>query len=356
MEITAKLMNKNNNKKRVNKHRGIKVIGVIAITVIVLIAGLIMVCSFHTQFAIGIIQKFFYQSTEVNSYEAAVLPSEGIREDGQYLITGICYGETYPNSFLNIQYPNSDVSQERRTILYIHGGGYFYGSALTGDPMAADSMSSMYDRMCADGYNVVTIDYCLVPDHRFPDPVLQLNQAIEFLIANAEEYHLDMEHLIIMGSSAGAIMTAQYGTVVTNAEYAAMYNITPTIPAECISALVVDDAPLYYKKFNWATKVIIGNYLCGNIWPSEEMKEWYDPYEYLTAEYPDCFLIGSSAYGSDMRRMYDRLQELGVTSELCYPSENSSLVTAHCFITEVGKDETADAAYAQMMNFIREMR
>jgi len=75
------------------------------------------------------------------------------------MITSICNGETYPNSFLNIQYPDSDIGQERQSILYIHGGGYFSGSALTGDPMASDSTSSMYDRMCADGYNVVTIDY-----------------------------------------------------------------------------------------------------------------------------------------------------------------------------------------------------
>ena len=338
------------------KHRGIRILGTITITAMVLIAGLIMMCSFHTQFAIGTIQKIFYQNTDINSYESAVPSSEGIREDGQYMITSICYGETYPNSFLNIQYPDSDIGQERQTILYIHGGGYFYGSALTGDPMASDSTSSMYDRMCADGYNVVTIDYCLVPEHLFPDPVLQLNQAIEFLIANAEEYHLDMDHLIIMGSSAGAIMTAQYGAVATNAEYAAMYHIVPAISAEHISALVIDDAPLYYKEFNWATKVIIGNYLCGNIWPSEELRSWYDPYAYLSAEYPDCFLIGSSAYGSDMRRMYNCLQELGISSELCYPSENSSLVTGHCFITEVGKNETADAAYAQMMHFIGKLR
>ena len=60
----------------------------------------------------------------------------------------------------------------------------------------------MYD-ICAEGFNLVNIDYVLVPEYHFPDPLVQANEAFRFLMEHSEEYHLYMNRVVIMGSSAG---------------------------------------------------------------------------------------------------------------------------------------------------------
>jgi acetyl esterase/lipase len=55
----------------------------------------------------------------------------------------------------------------------------------------------------------------LVPEDHFPAPLVQANEAFQFLTDHADEYHLDMDRVVIMGSSAGAIMTSQLGSIIT---------------------------------------------------------------------------------------------------------------------------------------------
>ena len=56
---------------------------------------------------------------------------------------------------------------------------------------------------------------------------------------HAEQYHLDMDRVVIMGSSAGAIITSQMGSVITNPDYAEILGIVPTLKAEQVKAVVL---------------------------------------------------------------------------------------------------------------------
>lgn len=62
------------------------------------------------------------------SYEISYTPGEGEKADGQYKINDIAYGTEYPNSFLGITYPDSNREEDRPTLFYFHGGGFFGGS------------------------------------------------------------------------------------------------------------------------------------------------------------------------------------------------------------------------------------
>lgn len=75
------------------------------------------------------------------------------------------------------------------------------------------------------GYNVMNVDYALVPDYHFPVPLIQINQAFEFLIKHRYDYYLNMDNVVIMGSSAGAIMTAQYGSMLSNNKYSELLGV-----------------------------------------------------------------------------------------------------------------------------------
>lgn len=112
-----------------------------------------------------------------------------------------------------------------------------------GDPMAATEATYLLDDICAAGYNIVNVDYALVPDYRFPVPLIQANRAFAYIQEHDDEYHLNMDNVVIMGSSAGAIMASQLGSIITNPEYAELLGITPALKPEQVKAVVIDDAP-----------------------------------------------------------------------------------------------------------------
>lgn len=65
-------------------------------------------------------------------------------------------------------------------------------------------IAALLDDICAAGYNVVNVDYGLVPDCRFPVPVIQANHALAWCTAHAQEYGLDMDDVVVTGRNNAA--------------------------------------------------------------------------------------------------------------------------------------------------------
>ena len=172
-----------------------------SVIIVLCISGFLIAAS-HTQIVIGAIQKLADNGKPLNSYEPLNEPQNGLKENGQYLISEIRYAEDYPNSFRDIIYPDAKREADRPTLFYFHGGGFFAGSKNMGDPLAANEATALLDDLCAAGYNIVNVDYALVPDAHFPVPLIQANQAFSYIMEHGEDYHLNTEKIILMGSSA----------------------------------------------------------------------------------------------------------------------------------------------------------
>lgn len=220
-----------------------------------------------------------------------------------------------------------------------------------GDPLASSDVTSLLDDICAAGYNVVNVDYGLVPDCRFPVPVIQANQALAWCEAHAEEHGLDMDDAVVMGSSAGAIIASQMGAVISNPEYAAELGIQPALQPSQVRAVVIDDAPLVYDEFSLGTKILIGNYVRGTIFLSKEEIHRYDATQWVTLAYPPAVLLGSE-YHDDMRAMDAALSEVGAAHELIDPLAERGLEMPHCFVANERTDEVARDAFERMLAFL----
>ncbi len=315
------------------------------------IAALILMT--HTQIIVGTIQKLSAGTVNtINSYEPLGEPMEGVKDNGQYIITEVKYSENYPNSFLDITYPDENRETPRPTLIYFHGGGFFGGSKSVGDPLAESDATALLDDICAEGFNLVNIDYVLVPEYHFPAPLIQANEAFRFLIDHADEYHLDMDRVVIMGSSAGAIMTSQLGSIITNPKYAEAVGITPALKPEQVKAVVLDDAPLVYDKFSLGTKVLVGNYVKGSIFLSREEKQTYNNILWVDSNYPSAFLLGSEYY-ADMRAMDSALTSAGVEHVLVDPLAERNLQMQHCFVSSERENEVAKDAFDRMIAFLK---
>ena len=326
---------------------------VMAIILIILIAIALMLMT-HTQLIVGAIQNLSAATVNTkNLYEPLGTPMEGMKENGQYIITEIRYSDHYPNSYLDITYPDENITASRPTLIYFHGGGFFGGSKNIGDPLAGSDATALLDDICAGGYNLVNVDYVLVPEYHFPDPLIQVNEAFAFLLEHAEQYRLDMDRVVIMGSSAGAIITSQMGSVITNPDYAELLKIAPALKPEQVKAVVLDDAPLVYDQFSLGAKVLIGNYVKGTIFLGQEEIQKYNNIPWVDSNYPPAVLLGSEYY-ADMRAMHDALLEANVPHEWIDPLAERNLRMPHCFVASERVDAVAKDAFDRMMIFIAE--
>lgn len=331
----------------------LKKILIIVVAVLAVLAGGVLFVLSHTQIIVGMIQKLSAGTVNTsNSYEPLGQPMEGLKDNGQYVITEIRYSENYPNSYLDITYPNKDKDPSNPTLIYFHGGGYFGGSKNVGDPLAGSDATALLDDICSEGFNLVNIDYVLVPEYHFPDPLIQANEAFRFLIENSEKYSLDMDNVVIMGSSAGAIIASQLGSIITNPDYAAALGISPALKPREVKAVVIDDAPLVYDEFTLATKLLVGNYMKGSIFLSKDDLKRYNNILWVDSSYPSAVLLGSEYY-TDMRHFDKALSDAGVDHELVDPLMERNVVMQHCFVGLERVDDVAKDAFDRMIRFIK---
>lgn len=182
----------------------------------------------------------------VNSYEPSA-PSASTIQRGARLASDIRYGSTHPNSYLDVYIADDDPSVSRPTVLVVHGGGFIGGSKSDGDPNAesdeAASFAAGHGPVLAAGYNLVLIDYALAPQHPYPTPLRQLDEALAFLLAEGDRYGLDMDRLVLSGGSAGGQIVGQYVNLVTNPAYARRLGIAPVLVPSQVQAVLLDSTP-----------------------------------------------------------------------------------------------------------------
>jgi acetyl esterase len=86
-------------------------------------------------------------------------------------------------------------------LVYLHGGGWVLGDIETHDCTC---------RIVANrsGFKVVSVDYRLAPEHKFPAPLDDCYAAVEWVAANASSIGVDPDLLAVGGDSAGGNLSA----------------------------------------------------------------------------------------------------------------------------------------------------
>jgi triacylglycerol lipase len=86
-------------------------------------------------------------------------------------------------------------------ILHMHGGGYVFG--------APDGDATKHLEMVAElGCVIVSVDYRLAPETRFPGPIEDCYAALRFLHEHAGELGVDRDRIAVSGDSAGGGLAA----------------------------------------------------------------------------------------------------------------------------------------------------
>lgn len=88
-------------------------------------------------------------------------------------------------------------------LIEVHGGGWRRG-AKSQFVYAGDLM----EQIIRAGISVVSINYRLTPEHRFPAQMEDIARAVQFVRSRAREWNLDPDRIAAMGGSAGGHLSA----------------------------------------------------------------------------------------------------------------------------------------------------
>ena len=105
-----------------------------------------------------------------------------------------------PDVPVRIYRPATD-GERRAAVVYFHGGGFIAGDL--------DSEDVRCVRYAADAdCIVVSVDYRLAPEHRFPAPAEDCYAATAWVASAADELGIDHERIGVGGGSAGGTLAA----------------------------------------------------------------------------------------------------------------------------------------------------
>ena len=92
-------------------------------------------------------------------------------------------------------------TKQRPLVVYFHGGGFFGGTTR----VVENACKLLAERSEAV---VISVDYVLAPEYRFPKGLLQCWETVQWAYANAGALNIDPTKIAVSGDSAGGNLAA----------------------------------------------------------------------------------------------------------------------------------------------------
>ncbi|HEX9059545.1 MAG TPA: dockerin type I domain-containing protein, partial [Clostridia bacterium] len=136
------------------------------------------------------------------------IPTSGSEIDTSSIKTkyiNLAYGSVSKTQTLDIYLPN-EGSGPFPVIIAIHGGAFLGGSSKGTD------IAPMLEGGINHGYAVVSLNYRLSSEAKFPAGVNDVKAAVRFVRANASKYKLNTDKISAWGFSSGGFLVSMLGT------------------------------------------------------------------------------------------------------------------------------------------------
>jgi acetyl esterase/lipase len=102
---------------------------------------------------------------------------------------------------IRIYTPIATVADQLPGLVYFHGGGLVAGSLDTHDSVCRTLANE-------SGCRLISVDYRLAPEHKFPAAVMDSYKAAIWAVEHAAELGIDRARIAVAGDSAGATLAA----------------------------------------------------------------------------------------------------------------------------------------------------
>jgi acetyl esterase/lipase len=189
------------------------------------------------------------------------------------------------------------ASAKNPTLIIIYGGAW-----RTGSPNDYEQFSSY---IAAQGYSVIAIDYRHAPQYKFPKQLEDVETALQYIKAHAEDLEIDLDKIAIMGRSAGghlAMLTAYQQNIMSFQAVISYYS--PVNLTQGYYDLPVPD-PIDIR-------TVLENFLGGTPQELPELYQQASPINYIKPNLPPSLLIYAGrdhlVQGKFGRKIYDKLK------------------------------------------------
>ena len=225
----------------------------------------------------------------------------------------VAYADGGADTTMDVFRPES-ASGPLPTVVWIHGGAWISGAKENVDP---------YLRiLAAEGYTTIGVNYTIGPEGVYPLAVNQLNEALAYIDAHADELGVDPTQIVLAGDSAGAQLASQLATLITSRDYAEIMDITPALSSDQLVATVLncgvyDLAALARLQgiAGWGFKSAMWAYSGTKTWAEDSTGATMSTVDWVTADFPTTFISGGNGDGLTWLQsipMAQRLDALGV--------------------------------------------
>ncbi len=97
----------------------------------------------------------------------------------------------------DVYLPGNDPTDTLRpAALVVHGGGW--------RNRTPEDMQGIAEQLAGQGYVAVNIEHRFAPEYRFPNQLYDLQQAMAWIHANADDWQVDTNRIVGVGFSSGA--------------------------------------------------------------------------------------------------------------------------------------------------------
>jgi len=224
---------------------------------------------------------FGYGAAKTNAALAKQVPT-GIREQ-----LDIRYGAA-EEARLDVYLPQADAKPGRPTVVWIHGGAFVAGDR--------KDVAPYLKILAGRGFSAVAVGYTRAPTARYPDPVLQVNEALGFLQREGQRLGLDPSRIVLAGDSAGAHVAAQLAAGLTGADYAELLGLKPAVSPATLRGTVLFCGAFDPTAFEltgpfggFIRSVLLAYFGTSNPFDSERITEAAVP-RYVTEAFPRSFI------------------------------------------------------------------
>ena len=265
------------------------------------------------------------------------------------------------DAMLDVYLPRSTAQTSSRlpVVIWTHGGAWISGGK--------DSHDGYYKLLANEGYVVISAGYSIAPEKQYPTPVFQLNDMYAYIEANVERFHADTSRIVLGGDSAGAQLSSQMATIITNPTYAAEMNIRPSMNSTQLKGVLlncgiykmdglVHPDPTLPKIVGWGDDVSVWAYIGTRDFSSPLIKQM-SAYYHVDKAFPPTYITGGNGdplTDAQSKPFADKLESLGVNVSRLFYDQAHQPSLPHEYQFNLDNDD-GKAAFKATTTFLKEV-
>ncbi len=212
---------------------------------------------------------------------------------------------------MDVLYPRTIGEKPLPVAVYIHGGGWTSGDKASGAGLLDTR------EILARGYVVVSLNYRLAPEYKWPAQITDVKCAIRHLRANAGMYKIDPNKIGVWGGSAGGHLVTMLGTT----DKSAGFDVGEYLDQSSRVQVVVDEfGPADLPKMFTANAQVVAGRIFGSTSRDDPILVKASPVTYITSDDPPFLILqGDQDQVVPMEQsqiLHERLKAGGVQSTL----------------------------------------